>query len=280
MHVCSGACDHAAPLAVVAIRKELLPTEDAFARDLARGLDAYAEEVIAQGVAEFGPEAAEPLREVWEASSRKAMARVAAAEATRRGWSVGANELLLDNPWAVEWVRANGGKFVTNITEATRETIRLTTERGFLEHLTAREQGRMLRSVVTLNSRQLRAVEFMLQEALDAGQDEARAVQRATSYASRLLAQRALTIARNEIIRAEAGGLEASWIHGRERGWLLPTSKKKWIASVQSRRTCPFCRDMNGATAPLGGTFKQNGREAESPPGHSRCRCGMGLVTF
>ena len=267
------------PASRVVVRKDFMPDEDVMARDLNRAFNAYADKVIAQGVEDFGPEAAAPLREVWERTSRDVLLKAAKAENALRRWKVGGDDLILDNPYAVEWVRTQGATFVTQITEATRETIRVTMDRGFLEQLTAREQARMLRSVVTLNSRQVRAAEYMLTEALAEGVDQDTAVKRATSYATRLLARRALDIAQNEIIRAESGGLETSWLHARSKGWLLPSSKKKWIASVSSRRTCAFCRDMHGAEAPIDGVFRKNGREAERPPGHTRCRCGMGLVT-
>lgn len=276
MHACHA---QTSPPVRLAIRKELMPDEAGMAKEINRAFNAYAETVIAEGVDEFGPEAAGPLRAAWESSSKDVLLKAAMAENAARRWKVDGSDLILDNPYAAAWVREQGAEFVTNITAATRETIRVTMERGFLEHLTAREQGRMLRSVVTLHSRQVRAVEFMLSEALAEGVDQERAVQRATSYATRLLAQRALGIARTEIIRAEAGGLETSWMYARGRGWLLPTSKKKWIASAASVRTCAFCRDMNGATAPIDGVFKKNGREAKRPPGHTKCRCGMALVT-
>ena len=98
--------------------------------------------------------------------------------------------------------------------------------------------------------------------------------------ATRLVKERAETIARTEMITAMAEGQQAAW-GGLVADGLLDANvyEQEWLAVIPSGRTCPRCLKMDGRRAPIGGEFQEPGRGAvKGPTLHPKCRCSVVLA--
>ena len=83
--------------------------------------------------------------------------------------------------------------------------------------------------------------------------------------------ERAWTIARTEASATVNGAQLDTWRAMRlPRGW-----KRRWILTPDER-LCPICSELDGATAPIGGTFP--GGYSAPPDPHPNCRCSTGLI--
>src|SRR3990167_10885838 len=75
---------------------------------------------------------------------------------------------------------------------------------------------------------------------------------------------RPIMIARTEATRAANRG---TFEHYKRSD----VQQYKWIAAMDSKRTCPLCEDLNGKVFEM--------EEMELPPRHTFCRCTIGAVT-
>lgn len=255
-------------------QKDDASAESAWARAFEDALNAYADQVMQDGIEDWDESALDALRTEWEARTRDTIRVVAAAENARHGWDP-ETDLVLDNPHTVRWLETRGSELVRQVTATQRDTIRRIIHDGIRDHFTPAEQARALRAVVPLLPRQVSAVEHMIASQMEQGVSEATVLSRAQAYARRMLQTRCTTIARTEIIRAEAAGLESSWAVAEQTGVMPSGGKKRWIARRESRRICPTCRDLAGKETSVTGAFPGG---VSAPPAHVLCRCTMGLV--
>lgn len=186
---------------------------------------------------------------------------------------------LMQNPAVEAWLAENGAKLVTQVSETTRQTIQDITRRGYINELTTREQSRLLREVVPLIPQHALSVEQRLATRLAQGWTERDAVTDAGREARRLQRWRADMIARTETMAGQNGGLSLAWQQADADGYLLPETRREWIATPEGTRTCELCKPWDGVQARVGEPFKRAGREIMHPPLHPHCRCTMGLRT-
>ena len=94
-------------------------------------------------------------------------------------------------------------------------------------------------------------------------------------YVERLLSQRAETIARTEMVRAQNEADRLYWEEGQAQGIFVTTDLKVWLATQASDLTCEICRGLHGQAVPITEDFysKVLGRSVRGPPSHPRCRC-------
>ncbi len=86
-------------------------------------------------------------------------------------------------------------------------------------------------------------------------------------------AERALTIARTEVIRAHAKGAETGY---KESGMVRGI---KWLDGQSG--ACPKCRTLHNKVVPLGETFYTDPHFGNGlPPRHPNCRCAISPVTI
>lgn len=93
---------------------------------------------------------------------------------------------------------------------------------------------------------------------------------RLVAYADRLVKQRALTIAITEPAIASNEGQRQLWAQAVNKGLLNGTENREWIVTDP----CPLCAPLDGALAPIDGTFPGG---FKNPPRHPRCQCTQGL---
>lgn len=185
---------------------------------------------------------------------------------------VGAFDVV--NPRVTEWVREHAGARITEISEASRQTIREIIERGYEARMSPQELARSIRDSIGLHSRQARALENLRLRMVKDGKSPAQIERTTEAYRKRLLRRRAEMIARTEIIRAETQGQLELWRQQVEAGILEATAFKEWVVTPDDR-LCPECEDMDGAKVPLDADFV--GAD-DGPPLHPNCRCTIRLA--
>jgi hypothetical protein len=100
------------------------------------------------------------------------------------------------------------------------------------------------------------------------------------TYAARLLRQRAMTIARTEVLTALNAGQRLAWEQAVDHGLLTSTATRVWITTPDDR-LCPRCKAQDGLTALVGEPYLLNAPEVgetEGPPLHPSCRCAEGIT--
>jgi hypothetical protein len=210
-------------------------------------------------------------------SIRTAIAMLVWASGESVMTDLGASFSLL-NPAAAGYLETRTAALVTEIGASTREAIRETVAQLYLEGGSAQRLARRVKPLIGLRSDQLRAV-LRRSEALAASGVSAAAQDRAiAAYGRKLLRQRATLIARTETIFAQAAGQDIAFREGIERGLVLAGSVRVWIADP-GERTCPICEALDGAEAPIGGTFESSEGNFDLPPAHPACRCAVVLET-
>lgn len=185
------------------------------------------------------------------------------------------------NPYAEKWITENAARLVVQVTDETKAAIRRIILEGFQSGFSPRQMAKPIREIVGLTEREAAAVlnywEKLNQEA---DLSQRRVDDMANTYERQLLRKRALRIAGNETTEAASHGVYQSWLYARKQGFILPETKRVWIAATQSDRTCKICMDFDGRTASLDEPFKSP-KYGERMVAHAHivCRCAEGLVT-
>jgi len=139
------------------------------------------------------------------------------------------------NPKAVEWARDHAAKLVGGITRTTRDKIR-----------------EIIGDVLDGDSTWTQAMGDL--EDIFTDKDRVR------------------TIARTESMTAVNQGQRALWDQAVNDGYLDGDENQVWIVTPDDK-LCDICDPLDGATAPLGKDFDEDG-----PPAHPNCRCTIGLL--
>ena len=85
------------------------------------------------------------------------------------------------------------------------------------------------------------------------------------AYTAKKIRERAVTIARTEIMGALNRRAQESFLQARAAGFLGPNAQKEWIATEGA---CVVCSPMDGVKVRLAEAFGIPG-----PPAHPRCLC-------
>lgn len=224
------------------------------------------------------------------------LARVRAA--TQTAFRTAQIDLAFDqtNPEALRWARTRAARLVTEIDASTRAAIRRIIAMAFKEGIPPREAAQMIRPLVGHTERDVEALSAAWERLMKAdGGDLVKVGQRSyrvpsrwsktwvkrvyDKYADKLIANRALLIARTETIAASNEGQRQLWTQAQAEGLIAQTAKRVWITTFDDRE-CPTCAGMDGQTRLIDEPFDAgpNG-EVMSPPAHPACRCSMGIVS-
>lgn len=206
-------------------------------------------------------------------------------------------------PEAVNWVRNEGARLVTNMVRQQQEAIRAIIADGIAIGQTRAQQSRALVELLErikpgkttgvalveelgtnmngLTRQYERAVVNMATKladdlVLEVDDDKAAKIirDRTTKYANRLRKARARTIARTEIQRAHNQGRLESYRQLMEAGLVSPQAQKKWVVSPFD--VCPICVPLGDEQVGVKDSFS-NG--SQTPPAHPNCRCSTIMVT-
>ena len=180
----------------------------------------------------------------------------------------------LINRHAVEWAANRTAEFVTGLTEAQREVVRDLIGQSLAGDRDVRATARLLRDTLGLTPRQAGTVGAFRTRLAAEGVAEDLAERRTQRYAAAQLRQRALTVARTEIMDSANEGQQALWAEARGQGLLDPAKTRRVWRATDDDRLDEICEALDGEEATLDGTFKGG---FARPPAHPNCRCSAGL---
>lgn len=310
-----GDADHATALVKFAVAGEEdelpAPTEVAarrergFARrllDAFRGLRAGADEAALERACGSGD--AEAIEAALHLGGADALVRGIAMELVEAGFMAGAKlglSVLIEqganvrpakadddtvaisidfeavNPEAVAFARQYAAQLVA-APAVVRAEIRVLVTQSIALGIAPRDLARMLVAMIGLNERQAAAVQRFRQRLAEQGVGGEVLARRVERYSEALLRQRALTIARTELIRAVNAGQQALWRHAEQQGVLDDTMRRIWIVTMDERleAECEAIGEASEANPVRMNEPFLNGHMA--PPAHPNCRCAVGLV--
>lgn len=205
--------------------------------------------------------------------------RQSAAQLVERYRVAGGVRFDVVDPLAVQIAREQSSRLIVNITEKIRDSVQTIVAASVSDGTPPREVATIVQTIVGLDPRRSLALYNYRQRLVDAGLLSSTVDKRAAQYAKRLLADRAITIARTEIMFAANSGQRESWRQAQASGLLKPTQRRRWMITPDDR-LCPLCRAMNGRTTLIGQPYRTpDGRFVLSPPLHPKCRCTDVLTT-
>lgn len=251
--------------------------------------------------------------DAWESNGeewRKATARQLNATLNKAGRA--AEQFLprsisisfdVTNPEAVRWAAQRSSELLGTVSADTQKAIRRLITRGFQEGIPVREIARDLQRVIGLTESQAasivkyraglaaqaeRVVGGDLQDASKKrtrgqriparrGLTSERIDQLVDRYRTRLLRQRAETIARTETMAASNRGQQELWRQGVREGTLDANRTQRKFIVTPDDRLCPVCAPMAGQLRGLNEPFSSANGPRLVPPIHHRCRCAVGL---
>lgn len=220
-----------------------------------------------------------------------------------------ASEMKFDlmNPAAVTFLERYRFNLITNISRASRESIRGTLIDAFEQGGDIASQAREIRQVIGLTTQQAQAVRNF-RAALNSGDPaqmnvildrvlrdrrydstilraigDAKKLPKAyidkvvDRYAERTLNYRATSIARTESLRASRMGQQEAWRQAEEQGLLDQSARQRWSLAPNACDRCQDVADENEDGVPLGDDFDTDEGPLDGPPLHTHCRCTVVL---
>lgn len=186
----------------------------------------------------------------------------------------------LVNPFAVNAAATQGSRFITNITLETQAAIRALVARATREGIAPRELARLIEPLIGLTTRQTQAALNYRAALVEAGLTGPALEKKVETYATKLLKQRALMIARTETIAAANEGQRAAWLAAVEAGLIDPGDTGRVWSATHDERVCPICDLLDGTTVAFDEPFiiESTGEALCGPPAHPLCRCTVSLV--
>lgn len=183
------------------------------------------------------------------------------------------------NDESVRWARNRSATLVTEVNAATREGIREAVSMSIREGLPPRKTARLIRDMVGLTGRDVRAVANLRERMIARGISGVSLDRQSQSYANKLLRRRTENIVRTETMSAASQGQAELWRQAAEDGLLPSEVNRVWIVTPDDR-LCEVCEPMDGQVVAAGEMFVTgDGDEVEMPPAHPSCRCSWGLTT-
>jgi len=183
------------------------------------------------------------------------------------------------NEAAIRAAERQAAEMVTAISDETRAALRALVVRGIREQIPVYDLARLIRALIGLNGPQAEAAMAYRETLINEGVLSFDSINRLVDkYAAKLLRQRAITIARTEIMGALNRGVEASWKDAQRKGLIGKHAKKEWMALDDGKCTQGTCPPLDGVTVPLDAAFSTNRGPMQRPPAHPRCRCAVAVL--
>lgn len=179
--------------------------------------------------------------------------------------------------YAANWAKSNAVRLASDLSASMKATLRDEIERGLREGISVDALSNRLRDVLPLDQRSAQAVANYRDSLVQGGMARGIVRQRVGEYRLRLVAQRAQTIARTEVMSALNAGQMQSWEVATSKGLVSPAARKVWIVTKDDR-LCPTCKTMGRNKVALHQKFETPLGAMEGPPMHPNCRCTIGMV--
>lgn len=163
-------------------------------------------------------------------------------------------------------------RLVTVISKETRDALRLLITNSIKDQISPFETSRLIRSMIGLNRPQMRAALNYRRTLVMSGLAPDKIMAAMEKYTAKKIRQRALMIARTEVMNALNTGALESWKQAKREG-ILPEGTKKAVLVVGDESTCRICAPLNGQLQDLAKNFKGGPVDRAMPPFHPNCRC-------
>lgn len=178
-----------------------------------------------------------------------------------------------DSPGAARWAREHSAELVQQVSDETRDALRVAMEQAYMEHLEPARSAKLIEDIVGLDQRRAEAVLNLRAELLAQELSQRDIDRQATAYAEQLLGQRAIAIARTETSSIAQAAQQQMWAQAVEEGLILPEDYQgEWL--ISDGEACDDCKAMIGERRPLSGTYEGG----VLSPLHTNCECGEILV--
>lgn len=188
----------------------------------------------------------------------------------------------LENPFVQDYITAHANELVVQISNRTRQALKVITRRAFSEGLTVKEQADLIFNTVGLYDRLANAYFNYRARLIDEGVQGAELERKLKKKYDELLTYRANMIARTETITASNAGQRLVYDQAvRENLAHGKTLMKRWIVTPDDF-LCPHCRALGRQgwipydedwTSSRYGTVK-------NPTLHPHCRCAVAYEVF
>lgn len=174
---------------------------------------------------------------------------------------------------------SQAARLVTQVGAETRDAIRALITRSIRDGIPPYEAARMIRGMVGMDAGSAMAALNYREELINGGMRMSRVDQLVQTYANRKIRERAVTIARTEIMGALNRGAQVGWSQAQKKGFLGKEAEQEWM-TAQDERICPVCGGLSEQRQPLKEPFRSvfGGKLIPYPPAHPRCRCTIALV--
>ena len=180
----------------------------------------------------------------------------------------------LNDANAIAFVSQHAGDLIVEVSDDVRQAVRAIVTASFEGEYDVRTTAKLLPSIVGLTERQAQAVTSFYAGMLKSEDHTTEtAGQLADDYATRLLKQRAMTIARTETIRGANAGVDMGFRQAQSSGLLDEGAMKTWITTPDDA-LCDECADLDGEEVDLEDVFSSGD---DAPPLHPNCRCAVGI---
>jgi hypothetical protein len=184
----------------------------------------------------------------------------------------------LINPAALAELEAAGAEMVTNVSDETISAVRAALVDAYQTGRTGDQVAREIRDLVGLTERDVRQMNRIRQEMIDAGIADDKINAFLDKWTKNKIKYRAQVIAENELNRAGNLGQQMLWDDALDAGLLPKDTMREWVVTPDDH-LCVLCSQMAGAQVPLGVPFETPTGQAMVPQDiHVRCRCRQRLV--
>lgn len=192
----------------------------------------------------------------------------------------------LINPESVRYAERKLPEIVGAYREHARENIRdIVTEAVSGKH-TVQEAAQLIKQEIGLTRQYAKAVRSYREKLIAEGMQQDKVAKKVERYRDKLLRARAKTIARTEILQAQAAGQRVLWNEAARNGLInRQTAKNVWVTHFDERE-CPICAELDGQEVPFGsvythpvlGSLNSFGEPLLPTHAHPNCRCSEDLI--
>ncbi len=191
------------------------------------------------------------------------------------------SEIIPEVPFTLDNVRVAGfinsrvqkiGALMINANMTTLETVvRLNFRNGYAP----KQIANIIKNSIGLTERGAMAVNNLENSLRLAGKAESVIEKSINFYSNRLIKQRALNIARTEVMTAVNFGQTEIWKQSFEAGFVKEQDYLKEWNTAFDELVCPICEPLDGEQVEVSAEFSGG---FQSPPAHNSCRCLKSLV--
>lgn len=191
------------------------------------------------------------------------------------------------NPNTVRFLNEYNFNLIRNLTNTTREGLRVVFKDAFTMGGHPRTQAKLIREMVGLTELQAASIVRATKLMREKNVNQSVIGKFVAKQTEKKIKQRAINIARSETIRALNTGQQMTWEQLAEQGLInRNTAQRRWIVADDDR-LCPICESLDGALVGLDEEFSSTVQHsvtrtqtytAQVPPIHPGCRCSIGLV--